>query len=137
MKNLFLLVVFGVFLVSVAEAAEETIVFTEKGDVLAGRRAFVKLGCVGCHQVLGDRTLPKPNKVAPILGGLNEEHSVEELAQAIVSPSHSFAPGFIAPTNGKSPMPELDRTMTVRELIDVVAYLKQSENTTEPWPKEH
>ena len=127
----------GVLLAIPVQGMEEKIAFTAHGDLSEGRKAFIELKCVSCHQVLGDPSLPKPGvNPAPILGGLNVEHSTEELSQAILSTAHSIAPGFKANPDGSSPMHDVSRQMTVHQLIDIVAYLKESENTDTPWPKE-
>lgn len=108
------------------------------GDPNEGRRNFKVLGCVACHRVLGDPDLPKPdNKImAPVLGGLNKEHSMDELAEAILSPSHSFAPGFGPTGESASPMPLHTANMTLKQFFDILAYLKTSEELDSVWPKE-
>lgn len=137
MNRAIMMLVLGILLAIPAYSAEEKIAFISYGDFLEGRKAFIDLKCMRCHRVLGDSSLPKPTAgPAPILGGLNAEHSTEELSQAMTAPSHSIAPGFEANANGLSPMTDFSRQMTVRQLIDVVAYLKEAENTDAPWPKE-
>lgn len=108
------------------------------GDPGEGRKNFKVLGCVACHRVLGDPDLPKPdNKImAPVLGGLNKEHSLDELADAILSPSHSFAPGFGPTGESTSPMPLHTANMTLKQFFDILAYLKTSEELDAAWPKE-
>lgn len=119
------------------QKSEQKIEFVSSGNVAEGRKAFIDLGCVRCHGVLGDGTLPAPVPgAAPILGGLNAEHTTEELSQAMAAPSHSIAPGFDAKTDGSSGMEDLTRKMTVRQLIDIVAYLKEAEKTDAIWPHE-
>ncbi len=138
MRFAILVLVLGVSFTVPAYGGEQKIAFVSYGDVSAGRTAFMDLKCSRCHRVLGDPALPKPASgiAAPILGGLNKEHSTEELSQAMVTPTHSMATGFEVNADGTSPMFDFSRAMTVRQLIDIVAYLKAAENTDTPWPKE-
>ena len=104
----------------------------------AGRAAFIQLKCTACHRVLGDPKLPAPvaSEPAPVLGGLNAEHSREELVLAITDPSHSFAPGFHASSAGTSRMGNMGDTMTLHQLRDIVAYLRGQEESDAGWRKE-
>ena len=104
----------------------------------AGRQAFIKLKCTACHQVLGDTGLPAltASEPAPVLGGLNAEHSTDELVLAITNPSHSFAPGFRVPSSGVSRMGTMGDSMTLHQLRDIVAYLKSQEESGAGWRKE-
>ena len=76
------------------------------GDPEPGRHAFLELGCASCHRVAWDETMP------------------ELVATSIIAPSHFVSPR-IEPVEGRlSPMADFSETMTVRQLIDVVAYLR-------------
>ena len=95
--------------------------------MVAGKAAFLDLGCVKCHSVSGEEDLPVP--VAPIkmeLGGeLFTVSSYGQLVTAIIHPSHSIsgrAPKEVRET-GTTPMNNLNESMTVAQMIDLVAFL--------------
>jgi sulfur-oxidizing protein SoxX len=99
------------------------------GDVKAGRTAFVKFECFKCHTVRSER-FPTVSKTAadvgPDLTGMGGGmHPPEYFAQSIIDANAVILdePGYTGP-DGKSRMPDYSETMTVRELIDVVAYLE-------------
>lgn len=122
------------------------------GDIQAGREAFIRFECYQCHRVEQDSSLPaaageisgpvfkpRPDRPKSMLDEMREEmrteldlpqvdYLPEIYAMAIMSPSHSIAPGFgsgSAEDEPESMMPDFDREMTVRELRDIVAYLTQ------------
>ena len=98
-----------------------------EGDLASGKAAFLELGCVRCHSVRGEDDLPAPvdpNKME--LGGeLYLVRSYGQLVTAIIHPSHRISPQ--APKavrdEGVSPMESFNETMTVAQLIDLVAFL--------------
>jgi hypothetical protein len=101
------------------------------GDVQAGRKAFVDLKCTACHAVPSESEFPVPvsaNPGPPIdarVGG----RDVSYLATAIVSPSHELSSGLDEAVRAQlagvlSPMGDFSHTMTVRQLVDVQAYLR-------------
>ena len=97
------------------------------GDPAAGRRAFVDFKCFACHAIQGEQFPLEPGQVAtagPELTGMGGHHPAEYLAESIVNPSAVLvdAPGFIG-GDGRSIMPETP-DMTIRQLSDLVAYLK-------------
>lgn len=97
------------------------------GDTEAGHAVFVVYRCAACHRVAEDAGLPAPVAAngAPELGMSQASQKACELVESIVSPSHRTAADVQARTLGElSPMGEVNDTMTVRELIDLVAYLK-------------
>lgn len=104
----------------------------------AGRAAFIELKCTACHRVLGDPGLPAPvaSEGAPVLGGLNAVHTREELELAILSPSHSLAPGFKSSEGGGSRMGTQLDSIRVDQLEQIVAYLKGQEDSGSGWRKE-
>lgn len=100
------------------------------GDPVKGRAAFVSLKCHACHTVPGAE-LPAPrveSRVTVELGGrVPVPRTDGELVAAIVDPSHRLALGYERPmiVSGKlSRMGDFSESMTVRELIDVVAFLQ-------------
>lgn len=101
-----------------------------EGNVEKGKVAFVALKCHTCHRVKGVE-LPEPVSTAPtnvVLGGeVIRIQSYGELVTAVINPSHSLAPGFKREQikEGKlSPMPDFNETMTVSQMIDLVAFLQ-------------
>lgn len=106
---------------------EVTMLVLPDGHAEAGREAFVGLGCTSCHQVAWEKDLPVPVAAvkAPELGETTAATSPGMLATAIIAPSH-YVPAEIrkATEDHGSPMGDFTEAMTVRQLIDVVAYLK-------------
>jgi hypothetical protein len=98
------------------------------GDARAGREVFVKLECYKCHAVQGEAfpgVTRDSTTVGPDLGGMGAHHPAEYFAESILDPNAVIvsAPGFTGP-DGRSTMPDYRDTLTVTELIDLVAYLK-------------
>ena len=101
------------------------------GDVQAGRKAFVDLKWTTCHAVPSESEFPAPvsaNPGPPIdarVGG----RDVSYLATAIVSPSHELSSRLDEAVRAQlagvlSPMGDFSHTMTVRQLVDLQAYLR-------------
>ena len=98
-----------------------------EGDPTKGRAAFAKFECYACHEVRTD-TFPVPNdrdKVGPELSAMGPLHEAEYFVESIVNPSAVIEKGkhYAAP-DGSSKMPSFNDSMTVQELIDLVAYLR-------------
>ncbi len=98
-----------------------------KGDPAKGREVFAKLECYACHEVKGER-FPAPTeqaKVGPELSQMAPLHEAEYFAEAVLNPSVVIdkGKGYQAP-DGSSKMPEFNDSLTVKELIDLVAYLR-------------
>ena len=100
------------------------------GDAQAGRKAF-DLKCTACHAVPSESKFPAPvsaNPGPPIdarLAGRDTSY----LATAIVSPSHELSPGMDDKVRAQlagvlSPMGDFSHSMTVRQLVDIEAYLR-------------
>jgi mono/diheme cytochrome c family protein len=126
-------VVLGLFLCAGGAWAEEaqmgpTGFLLPDGNAARGRAAFRSLHCASCHRVAADLDLPKPvnETPAPALSfGSSTDNAV--IAQSILSPSHTIAYGYGQgdPEDPQiSPMIDLTDEMTVRQMIDIVAYLK-------------
>ncbi len=98
------------------------------GDPTRGREAFVTLECYACHAISGE-DFPKTSKRAqepgPELTGMGGHHPAEYFAESITNPNRVIVqgPGYTG-ADGLSKMPDYGEVMTVRQLIDVVAYLK-------------
>ena len=103
-----------------------------KGDVVGGRQAFQDLKCQVCHRVSGERGFAAPISEirGPDLNALLQMQETSDIAAAIIAPSHSLsirtseAAKAELSRQGLSPMGDFSRTMTVRQLADLLAYLR-------------
>jgi mono/diheme cytochrome c family protein len=97
-----------------------------RGDPAQGREVFAKLECYKCHEVKGE-SFPAPADPAsagPELASETRHHPPEFLAESIVNPNAVIdEPRFRAP-DGSSRMPSFNDSITVQELIDLVAFLR-------------
>ncbi len=97
------------------------------GDPAEGRKVFAMLECFACHEVKGETFQePKTSRGAgPELTGMGVHHPAEYFAESIVNPNRVIVqgPGYTG-ADGLSKMPSYADAMTVKQLIDVVAYLK-------------
>jgi mono/diheme cytochrome c family protein len=99
-----------------------------EGDPRAGRAVFEKLECYKCHAIQGESfpNAPRqPGDSGPELTGMGTHHPAEYFGESILSPNAVIVtgPGYTGP-DGLSVMPDYRDTLTVAELIDLVAYLK-------------
>jgi mono/diheme cytochrome c family protein len=104
----------------------------EEGSVSAGRQAFIDHRCQQCHSVAGV-DLPALAGAPPPLLELGGETSVVQsysgLVTSIINPNHVISEKYREQLllRGElpleSPMPPQLDTMTVRQLIDLVAFL--------------
>ena len=113
--------------------------FLQEGDPEAGRQAFTRLKCSSCHWAANDIKVPDPItvKTGPMLGPKQAAYAPGWIANSIVSPSHTIARNSNGQEEGGklSRMPDFTQTMTVRELMDLVAYvqsLKQNQPAEAP-----
>lgn len=97
------------------------------GSAEAGRRIFVEVGCRNCHVVRGAGIPELPEHmrgVGPELTGMGEHHPPAYFAESILNPNAVLleGPGYVG-EDGYSKMPAYP-SLTVGELIDVVAFLR-------------
>jgi mono/diheme cytochrome c family protein len=97
------------------------------GDSATGRLVFVEFECYTCHQVAGE-AFPRSGAggdVGPDLSRMGPLHPPEYFAEAVMNPDAVLTegPGFLRP-DGKSRMPSYTESMTLQQLIDLVAYLR-------------
>jgi mono/diheme cytochrome c family protein len=97
------------------------------GDARAGREVFVRLECYRCHAVRDEQFGvggPVATTPGPELSGMGSQHPAEYLAESILNPNAVIVtgPGFTGP-DGRSSMPDYRTSLTVTELLDLVAYL--------------
>ena len=94
------------------------------GDAGRGRVAFEKFECFKCHEVKGEK-FPAPSDSAnagPELAHMSAHHPPEFFAESIVNPRAVIDRGYAA-SDGSSKMPSFNDSMTVQEMVDLVAYL--------------
>ncbi len=109
------------------------------GDPQLGHQVFVDLKCHACHRVDGlDLSAPVADPPVPVvLGGVVHQVRTDgELVAAIIDTSHRLAPGYRAAevsAGSLSRMGDFSDQMTVRELVDLVAFL-QSRYEVRPPP---
>ena len=95
-----------------------------QGDAAKGRAVFARLECYVCHAVAGEK-FPRPSRPGPALGDVGRHHPAGYLFESVVNPNAVIveAPGY-TDSNGRSIMPDYRDSLSARELIDLVAYLK-------------
>jgi len=113
------------------------------GDPVIGKQAFLAYRCHACHEVKGVE-LPAPVVDPPVpvrLGGdVYTPRTDGELATAILYPSHRIAAGrkTLVRSGQLSRMGDFTETMTLREMIDIVAFLQSTYKDVPPpvrrWP---
>jgi len=102
------------------------------GNPAAGEEVFARMQCYSCHAVPGRHFVnpsENPGNIGPEFTAAYAALPREYLAESIVSFERllahgNFQLGYTA-LDGTSRMGDYSRIMTVRELIDVVEYLKQ------------
>jgi len=98
------------------------------GDAVEGRKVFVAMECFACHDVKGE-SFPQTSKIpranGPVLTGMGAHHPAEYFAESIINPNRVIVQGpeYTGP-DGLSKMPSYADSMTLKQLVDVVAYLK-------------
>lgn len=126
-------------------APEETDVVTvrlPRGDAAGGRQAFLDLKCTTCHRVAGEASFPEPAGATrgPDLDGTLAIRPVADLAEAILAPSHSVSLRVSDETKTQlegmltSPMGDFSEAMTVRQVADLLAFLRSLEPPAETLP---
>jgi len=102
--------------------------FIPKGNPDKGKEAFTALQCTSCHQTADHASLQGPvaAKIGPTLGLIQAEYPAGWIANSIVSPSHTIALDSEGESEGGalSRMPDFTDVMTVRQLIDIIAYIQ-------------
>jgi mono/diheme cytochrome c family protein len=96
------------------------------GNVDKGREAFVSLQCNSCHTV-SEENFPAPTSFNIPLGGESPRiRTYGELVTSIINPSHVISGRYREELRQatQSPMTNFNETMTVAEMIDLVAFLQ-------------
>ena len=108
----------------------------ETGDIARGERAFEQLRCWTCHTVDGmELPAATASNPVPLGGAVRELRTDGYLVTSIIHPSHKLAkqPVEQIAVEGESKMPDYTQGMTVRQLVDLTAFL-QSKYRYEPPP---
>jgi mono/diheme cytochrome c family protein len=98
------------------------------GDPAKGRQVFADLECYKCHAIQGEN-FPAgggdAKNVGPELTGMGGMHPGEYFAESILMPNAVIldGPGYVGP-DGKSIMPSFADSLSVAQLVDLVAFLK-------------
>jgi hypothetical protein len=98
------------------------------GDAGKGRQVFADLECYKCHAIRGESFPPAggdAKNVGPELTGMGAHHPAEYFAESILSPNAVIldGPGYVGP-DGKSIMPSYADSLSVGQLVDLVAFIK-------------
>jgi hypothetical protein len=104
-----------------------------EGDAVAGRQAFIDQRCHQCHSIADERLPQLAGADRPILelgGPTTVVHSYADLTTSIINPNHAISDRYRdellqrgeLPLDSPMPSPNL-RTMSVQQLIDIVAFL--------------
>jgi len=104
-----------------------------EGNVEAGQQAFIDHQCHQCHSVAGVRLPALAGAGAPMLelgGPTSMVKSYAELMTSIINPNHAISERYReqlalnaqVPVESPMPTPAIN-TMTVRQLIDIIAFL--------------
>jgi mono/diheme cytochrome c family protein len=94
------------------------------GDARRGRAVFTRLQCYACH-VVGGEDFPAPTGAGPELTAMGAHHPAGYLAESVLNPNAVIVegPGYIG-ADGRSTMPDYRDSLTVAQLVDLVAYLR-------------
>lgn len=95
------------------------------GDRVAGWEVYRKMTCYECHEVKGAGFPPTTEQKGPELTAMGHHHPAEYFAEAILNPNSVIitGPGHTGP-DGLSIMPDYNDSLTVSQLVDLVAYLR-------------
>jgi len=99
-----------------------------EGDAAHGREIFVEMECFTCHPVQGEEFPDAgagPVGAGPDLSGMGQHHPPGYFAESILNPNAVIVMGEdYTSEDGLSTMPRYDDSLTLGQLIDLVAYLK-------------
>jgi mono/diheme cytochrome c family protein len=117
-------------------AADGTLTATvnfPQGNVDAGRLVFHNLKCFVCHEVAGKEGQGMKVRTAvsaPLLDSRLAAKDPGEVITSVIAPSHKVSDAVAKESGGKlSPMGDFTSSLTVRQLIDLVAFLRSIDET--------
>ena len=108
------------------------------GDAAVGKRVFQELECNACHMVADVKLAEQAQRgpVAVVLGGpVANVKTYGQLVTSIINPSHRLIktmPADQVSDDGESLMKVYNETMTVQQLVDLVAFLQPEYEVTLP-----
>lgn len=103
------------------------------GDPESGQIVFVEYRCIECHTLAGTEFTEELEEfereiMVQIGGDVTRVKSYADLVTSIINPSHKLAEGYavedVIDQDGGSRMRNYNEELNVRELIDLVAFLK-------------
>ncbi len=99
-----------------------------EGNPQVGRQIFIEMECFKCHAITNEDFPPvnrSTGEVGPDLTGIGKYHSAEYIAESIINPNAVIitGPGYTG-SDGLSIMLSYNEVLTLHQLIDLVAYLK-------------
>lgn len=110
------------------------------GNAEKGQAAFIQLKCTACHRIDGvDLPAPtaKPESILALGGEVSRLRTYGELVTAIIHPARDIS-SKVPPHQYKSaaatPMKDVNREMTVEQLIDIVTFLQPTYRQILPEP---
>ncbi len=109
-----------------------------QGDAERGKTTFVELRCNACHRVAGlELGQPIADPPVPVVLGGDVPHAKTDgdLVTSIINPSHRLAPGHaqeLIQKGSRSRMPDYTEIMSVRQMVDLVAFLQSRYNVVRP-----
>jgi sulfur-oxidizing protein SoxX len=110
-----------------------------KGDPSQGEVAFSNLRCNHCHSIAGGtrQAADGHETISFELGGyVTKVRTYGDLVTSIINPSHRISGGRnVGPhitDSGESRMVDINKIMTVQELIDLSAYLRVTYRVVPP-----
>jgi len=121
------------FLMSVACGRQD--LFIPEGNPATGKIVFSNYKCYSCHKVQGE-SFPAPSAITPtfVPFGQGEIGTRAYIMESIIAPSHRFAiprPPAGQTSNeqniqvgSRSRMKDYSKEMSVKEMLDLVAYLE-------------
>lgn len=135
--------VFGMVVITGCDRSSEPVkgFVLPKGDIEAGKRAFVEIGCTQCHNIDGveaPATTGEKEFDVKLGGKIRHVKNYGELLTSVVNPDHRVGFGFRNPEAredkqaGDSPMPIFSEQMTVAQLINIVEFLNSAYESQVP-----
>lgn len=109
------------------ENLERVTLLVEKGNPVQGKKHFQDLLCTSCHRVAGEKTFPKPisGYEGPIIDSKQAVMPTGEISASILMPSHRIPKEVRQQMRGEtSPMTDYSDAITVRQLMDLIAYIQ-------------
>lgn len=108
------------------------------GSAAEGRKVFGTIECFTCHAVRGEdfpRAVRTRESAGPELTGMGAHHPPEYFAESILHPNRVIVqgPGYTGP-DGLSTMPSYAESMTLQQLVDIVAYLRSLTSSGDAHP---